>query len=48
MIISVVAERVIDRKIAKSQEQVRNGQYSEFNDEFMTNLLAQAKTRHSV
>ena len=48
MIISVLAERVIDRKIAESQEQVRNGQYSEFNDEFMTNLLAQAKTRHSV
>lgn len=48
MIISVVTERVIDRKIAKSQEQVRSGQYSEFNDEFMTNLLAKSKTRHSV
>jgi hypothetical protein len=30
------------------EEQVRNGQYSEFNDEFMTSLLTQAKTQHSV
>jgi len=48
MIISAAAERVLDRKIAKSQEQVRNGQYSVFNDDFMTQFIADAKVRHGI
>ena len=48
MIISEVTQRTIDRKIAISQEQVKNGQYTEFNETFVKNFLAKAKARHSI
>ena len=47
MILSEVAERSLERKIARAQEQVKNGQCYEANDDFINDLLFDARSRVS-
>lgn len=46
-VFSMLSERELDRKIAIAREQVRNGQYTEMNDEFMEDFLKEAKKRNA-
>lgn len=45
MLVSALSERVLDRKISRAQEQVKNGQYYEANDDFVNDLLFEAGNR---
>lgn len=45
MILSAVSERALERKLARAQEQVKNGQFYEANDDFINNLLFDARSR---
>jgi len=45
MILSAVTERALKRKLARAQEQVKNGQCYEANDDFINNLLFDARSR---
>ncbi|WP_339724640.1 hypothetical protein [uncultured Paraglaciecola sp.] len=45
MILSAVTERALERKLARAQEQVKNGQFYEANDDFINNLLFDARSR---
>ncbi|WP_199271773.1 hypothetical protein [Paraglaciecola sp. L3A3] len=42
---SAVSERALERKLARAQEQVKNGQFYEANDVFINNLLFDARSR---
>ena len=44
-ILSEVAGRALERKISRAQEQVKNGQYFEANDDFINELLFDARSR---
>ena len=46
MIISAVAERTIDRKIAKAEKQIENGQFSELNKDYIDTFMTRAKNRN--
>jgi Arc/MetJ-type ribon-helix-helix transcriptional regulator len=43
VILSEVAGRALERKLAHAQEQVKNGQFYEANDSFVNNLLFEAR-----
>ncbi len=45
MILSAVSERALERKLYRAQEQVKNGQFYEANDDFINNLLFDARSR---
>ena len=45
IILSEVAERALDRKITRAQEQVKNGQCYEASDDFINELLFDARSR---
>ena len=45
MILSAVSERALERKLSRAQEQVKNGQFYEANDDFINNLLFDARSR---
>jgi len=45
VILSEVAGRALDRKISRAQEQVKNGQCFEANDDFINELLFDARSR---
>ncbi|MEP1871167.1 MAG: hypothetical protein ABJJ44_16675 [Paraglaciecola sp.] len=45
MILSAVSERALERKLARAQEQVKNGQFYEANDDFINDLLFDARSR---
>ena len=45
VIVSEVAGRALERKLARAQEQVKNGQYFEANDNFINELLFDARSR---
>ncbi len=45
MIVSVLSERALDRKLSRAQEQVKNGQYYEANEDFVNDLLFEAGNR---
>jgi len=46
-ILSEVAGRALERKISRAQEQVKNGQYFEANDDFINELLFDARSRNT-
>jgi len=46
MIVSAVAERTIDRKIARAETQIENGQFSELNNDYIDNFMTRAKNRN--
>ncbi|NQY38004.1 MAG: hypothetical protein HRT37_24255 [Alteromonadaceae bacterium] len=41
-------QTIINLKIANSQEQIKNGQYTEFNETFVEDFLTKAKIRHEI
>ena len=45
LIQTAVFERVLDRKLARAEEQVKQGQYFEADDNFISDVLADARTR---
>ena len=45
VIVSEVAGRALERKLARAQEQVKNGQCFEANDNFINELLFDARSR---
>ena len=45
IILLQAAERALDRKISRAQEQVKNGQCFEANDDFINELLFDARSR---
>ena len=45
VILSEVAGRALDRKISRAQEQVKKGQCFEANDDFINELLFDARSR---
>nr|VFK42029.1 MAG: hypothetical protein BECKTC1821E_GA0114239_101629 [Candidatus Kentron sp. TC] len=47
IVFSILERRKIDKKIAIAQEQVKNGRYTEINDEFMENFLREAEERNA-
>jgi len=48
LILSAVSKRALDRKLSRAQEQVKNGQYYEADDDFVNNLLFEARNRISA
>lgn len=47
-IISTAQEQMLDRKVARGQEQYEQGQTSNFDDAFMERFLTRAKARHGI
>ena len=47
-IIAAVMRRELDRKLARAQQQVANGEVEELNDEFMAQFFAEAKKRNGI
>ncbi|WP_143870693.1 hypothetical protein [Catenovulum sediminis] len=45
LIQTAVFERVLDRKLARAEEQVKQGQYFEADENFISDVLTEAKTR---
>ncbi len=45
MILSAVSERALERKLVRAQKQVKNGQFYEANDDFINDLLFEARNR---
>jgi len=45
MILSAVSERALERKLSRAQQQVKNGQFYKANDDFINNLLFDARSR---
>ena len=45
MILSAVAKKTLDRKLARAQEQVKNGEFYEASDDFINSLLAEGRNR---
>ncbi|WP_440906223.1 hypothetical protein ACMZOO_08335 [Catenovulum sp. SX2] len=45
LIQTAVFERVLDRKLARAEEQVKQGQYFEADDNLISDVLAEARTR---
>ena len=45
LIQTAVFERVLDRKLARAEEQVKQGQYFEADDNFISDVLAEARAR---
>ena len=48
LILSAVAHRTLDRKIAKAEEQIENGQFSEVNEQFVDTFIARARKRNNL
>jgi len=48
MIVSELSKRMLDRKIASAQEQVKNGDFFEANDDFISDLLFEGRSRHNT
>ena len=45
MILTAVSERALERKLSRAQAQVKSGQFYEANDDFINNLLFDARSR---
>ena len=48
LILSAVAERALDRRIAEAEKQIENGQFEEGNDEFVEGFIARARKRNNL
>jgi hypothetical protein len=48
LILSAVAHRTLDRKIAKAEEQIENGQLSEINEQFVDTFITRARKRNNL
>ena len=47
-ILSAVAHRALDRKIAKAEKQIENGEFSEINEQFVDTFIARARKRNNL
>ncbi|MFT4928208.1 MAG: Arc/MetJ-type ribon-helix-helix transcriptional regulator [Phenylobacterium sp.] len=45
MILFAVSQRALARKLARAQEQVKNGEFYEAGDDFISNLLIEGRSR---
>ena len=45
MILSAVSERALERELSSAQDQVKNGLFYEANNDFINNLLFDARSR---
>jgi hypothetical protein len=48
LILSAVAHRTLDRKIAKAEKQIENGQFSEINEQYIDTFVARARKRNNL
>jgi hypothetical protein len=45
MILSAVSQRALERKLARAQEQVKNGEFYEAGEAFINDLLIEGRNR---
>lgn len=45
MILSAVSQRMLDRKLARAQKQVQNGEFYQAGDDFINDLLSEGRNR---
>lgn len=46
--LSTIAHQTLDKKIAKAEKQIENGQFSEINEHFVDTFIARARKRNNL
>jgi hypothetical protein len=45
---TAVAHRTLDRKIAKAEKQIENGQFSEIDEQYIDTFIAKSRKRNNL